>query len=180
MQKAGKETSLIRPLTPDDVEIYQRIRREALEQEPFAFGSSPSDDRARSADFVRTILASPDQAVFGAFAPELVGVVGVYRVLSLKSAHRAGIWGLYVKREHRSRGLGRSLLEAAINFARSLQGVSHVQLAVSERSPAAAALYESLGFVTWGVEPAALRIDGTDAAERHMVLSLKERAVDAG
>ena len=64
-------------------------------------------------------------------------------------------------------------MNAAIDFARQLPGVTDVQLAVSERAAAAAQLYTSLGFVTWGIEPAALRIDGVDAAEHHMVLMLR-------
>jgi hypothetical protein len=33
-------------------------------------------------------------------------------------------------------------------------------------------LYASLGFVAWGREPAALRIDGVDYDEIHMALRL--------
>jgi hypothetical protein len=50
--------------------------------------------------------------------------------------------------------------------------VGFVHLSVSERAEVASALYESLGFVTWGVEPAALRFDGANVAERHMQLVL--------
>lgn len=165
---------MIRPLSPDEAGAYQQIRREALEDAPFAFGSSPSDDRARSIEFVRQVLASPEQAVFGAFMPHLVGVVGIYRDPSEKAAHKAHLWGLYVDPSYRSSGLGRALVEAAIGFARSIGGVSHVHLSVSERALAAASIYQALGFETWGVEPAALRIKGENASERHMLLFLSE------
>jgi ribosomal protein S18 acetylase RimI-like enzyme len=90
----------------------------------------------------------------------------------VKGAHKAHLWGLYVKPAHRSSGIGRALVRAAIDFARSLDGVSHVHLAVSERASNAVALYQSLGFVVWGVEPAALRVGSQDISEQHMVLSL--------
>jgi len=163
---------MIRALSLDDASAFQDIRREALEDAPFAFGSSPSDDRARSIDFVREALVGLDQVIFGAFVPELVGVVGLYRDLSVKAAHKAHLWGLYVKRAYRAAGLGRALVATAVGFARSLDGVSHVHLAVSERAAGAASLYLALGFVTWGVEPSALRVDGQDISEQHMVLSL--------
>jgi ribosomal protein S18 acetylase RimI-like enzyme len=163
---------MIRALSPDDASDYQHIRREALEDSPFAFGSSPSDDRARSIEFVREALSSTDQAIFGAFMPDLVGVVGLYRDQGMKARHKAHLWGLYVRPAHRSAGLGRGLVEVAVGFARSLGGVNQVHLAVSERATSAARLYQSLGFVTWGVEPAALRIGGQDISEQHMLLSL--------
>src|SRR6476659_9110072 len=115
---------MIRALSPDDASDYQHIRREALEDSPFAFGSSPSDDRARSIEFVREGLSSTDQAIYGAFMPYLVGVVGLYRDQGMKARHKAHLWGLYVRPAHRSAGLGRALVEAAIGFARSLGGVS--------------------------------------------------------
>ena len=159
-------------MSTDDASAYRQIRGEALADAPFAFGSSPSDDRARSLEFLRETLASTDQAIFGAFTPELIGVAGLYRDRSVKGAHKAHLWGLYVKPSYRTSGVGRALVRAAIDFARSLDGVSHVHLAVSERAPNAAALYRSLGFVVWGVEPAALRVGGQDISEQHMVLSL--------
>jgi ribosomal protein S18 acetylase RimI-like enzyme len=112
--------------------------------------------------------------VFGAFAPELRGAVGIRRLERPKLHHKAELWGMYVRASHRRAGLGRRLVEAAIQFAREQDGVRQVHLAVTERAVAAAALYESLGFVTWGIEPAGLRVDGVDLAERHMVLRLDE------
>jgi RimJ/RimL family protein N-acetyltransferase len=63
-------------------------------------------------------------------------------------------------------------MAAAIAFARALPGVRQVHLCVS--SPAAAVLYQRLGFRTWGVEPAAMIVDGTLVDEKHMVLDLRE------
>ncbi len=164
---------VVRRLLASDAEAYFRLRREALETEPFAFSSSPAEDRALDPEFVRTSLGDPNQALFGAFSPELVGVTGVYRERGAKSAHKARLWGLYVRASHRRRGLGEQLVQAAIAFARSLEGVTHLHLSVTDRGKEAAALYEKLGFVTWGIEPAALRIGGAEAAERHMVLKLR-------
>jgi ribosomal protein S18 acetylase RimI-like enzyme len=68
---------------------------------------------------------------------------------------RPGIWSealecylaeLYVVPDSRGRGLGRRLMEAAIEFARS-RGADYMDLGTSETDVAARALYESLGFV---------------------------------
>ena len=165
---------MIRQLAPPDAEAYSTLREEALQREPFSFGSSPDEDVMRSIDFVRTLLSDERQAVFGAFAPDLVGAVGVRGLPRKKVRHKAEIWGMYLKKEYRGRGMARELVEAAIEFARGLPEVRYVQLAVTERAVAAGKLYDKLGFVAWAVEPAALSIDGVDIAERHMILKLEK------
>jgi ribosomal protein S18 acetylase RimI-like enzyme len=52
---------------------------------------------------------------------------------------------LYVVPERRGQGLGRALMEAAIEVARE-QGAAYMDLGTSEDDVAARALYESLGF----------------------------------
>lgn len=52
---------------------------------------------------------------------------------------------LYVVPERRGHGLGRALLEAAIDHARE-RGAAHIDLATGEDDVAARALYESAGF----------------------------------
>jgi ribosomal protein S18 acetylase RimI-like enzyme len=163
---------VIRRLTLADAVAFREIRREALEREPFAFGSLPGEDFAQSLEQVQGLLTDAQAAVFGAFEPDLVGIVGVRRQTQKKTRHKARIWGMYLRGEHRGRGLGRQLMEAAIAFAREQDGVRLLQLAVTERAATAAALYEKLGFVVWGIEAAGLHVEGADLIEKHMVLRL--------
>ena len=67
---------------------------------------------------------------------------------------RPGIWSqalecylaeLYVVPALRGHGLGRALMEAAIEYARG-RGADHMDLGTGEQDIAARALYESLGF----------------------------------
>ena len=163
---------IVRKLHLADAAEYFDLRREALEREPYAFGSSSSDDRFRSIEPVREALVDAEQAIIGAFAPELIGAVGIRRLTRAKLRHRAELWGMYVRAAHRRAGMGRRLVEEAIRFARDGDGIRQVHLAVTDRAVAAAALYEKLGFLVWGIEPAGLRVDGVDLAEKHMVLRL--------
>jgi ribosomal protein S18 acetylase RimI-like enzyme len=59
---------------------------------------------------------------------------------------------LYVVPGHRGRGLGRSLMEAAIELARA-RGAVDMHLGTGEEDVAARALYESLGFDNRGGRP---------------------------
>ena len=78
---------------------------------------------------------------------------------------------MYVRADYRRQGFGRRLVEEAIRSARE-GGVGQLHLTATERAAAARALYESVGFVVWGVEPSGLRVEGQDHAEHHMVLRL--------
>jgi ribosomal protein S18 acetylase RimI-like enzyme len=50
-----------------------------------------------------------------------------------------------VQPDHRGKGLGRALMEAAMEFARA-RGADYMDLGTAESDVAARALYESLGF----------------------------------
>jgi ribosomal protein S18 acetylase RimI-like enzyme len=52
---------------------------------------------------------------------------------------------LYVEPERRGHGLGRALMQTAIEIARA-EGATYMDLGTSEDDVAARALYESLGF----------------------------------
>jgi GNAT superfamily N-acetyltransferase len=166
---AGDAT--VRRLVESDASAWFALRREMLLDTPLAFSSSPEDDHFREEEVVRRYLAgATGGAAFGAFAPHLVGALGVLRDAHRKAAHKAWVWGMYVQASHRRRGLGRRLLEAAIAHARTLGGVRQVHLGVSDATPAARTLYEGLGFRRWGTEPRGVFHDGRYADEHHMVL----------
>ena len=154
--------------------MYAAFRLGALHDSPLSFMSSPEDDSACSAEIVRERLKTgpPNAIIIGAFAPELVGTLGLYRDAHLKAVHKVHIWGMYVAPSHRRAGIAAQLLEAAIQHARSIPGVSAIRLSVSSTAPAAQRLYERAGFRIWGTEPDSLRHNGQSATEYHMVLQL--------
>jgi RimJ/RimL family protein N-acetyltransferase len=163
----------IRRLHPEDSESLVALRREALESHPLAFGASIDDDRALSLEFVRAALADSDQAVFGGFEGEkLIGMAGVLRATRVKIHHKAHIWGMYVSRYARGKGVGRALLEAAIDQARAWPGVDQLHLGVTDAAVEARRLYETAGFRIWGREPRALQWEGRFVDEFHLVFDL--------
>ena len=167
---------MIRALEPHDAEVYVALRREALAESPLAFAASPADDFAGQAARVRESLArAPDWVLFGAFAPELVGTVGLFRDRHLKAAQRMHLWGMYVTPAQRRRGLAAALLAAALDHARQLEGVSWVRLSVTSAAVEARRLYERAGFELWGTEPDALRHAGESLTEHHLALHLGGR-----
>jgi ribosomal protein S18 acetylase RimI-like enzyme len=167
--------SLVRILQVDDIDELIRIRREALESVPTAFASSVDQDRGLDPTTVREVLSSPQKmAIFGLLddGERVVAMVGVFREEKEKLRHRANIYGMFVSDRFRGRGHGRDLLHAAVEHARSWDGVAQVHLSVSANAPAAKRLYESYGFQEWGREPRALCWKGEFFDESHLILSL--------
>jgi len=71
----------------------------------------------------------------------------------------ADIRGLAVAPDHQGRGLGRALVQAALDAARE-RGARKVTLRVLAPNTAARALYESCGFVVEGVRRDEFFLDG--------------------
>lgn len=173
MTSPAGEGPILRRLSPADAEAFAAFRQAYLEDAPLAFGASPESDFLGSADSVRRQLElGAASVIFGVFAPGLVGAAGLYREKRPKTGHKARVWGMYVSPAHRGRGHGRRLLEAAVAYARTLQGVTVVHLSVTEAAPAARRLYESAGFEVWGSEPEGMRHEGRALVEHHMIRRL--------
>jgi ribosomal protein S18 acetylase RimI-like enzyme len=102
----------------------------------------------------------PEQFLVAECDGRLVGFVRVVQPVPVPSgAHVRQIQGLAVDPTERRRGLGRTLLDAALNEARR-QGAHRITLRVLSVNTPARRLYESLGFVVEGVLPKEFLIDG--------------------
>ena len=153
----------IRPLTADDAVSYQGLRLMALTECPTAFASSHQEECQRPIEQIPTFLSgSHERVILGAFSDRtLIGIVGIGREAQLKQRHKAFIRGMYVAPSHRSNGVGRLLLNAALAIAQDWPEITLVTLVVTVGNHAAMALYRSLGFKAYGREPRALLVDGT-------------------
>lgn len=164
---------MIRLLTPADATAYAELRRLMLTESPWAFGSSPETDHASDPGRVAERLASANHVAAGAFDDgALVALARLVREERPKRAHIAGIFSVYTHPTARRRGLCRGVCLLLLDTARTWPGVTAVHLSVSGRASGARALYESMGFATWGTEPDALRVGGESFAEHHMRLRL--------
>ncbi|KJK24070.1 acetyltransferase [Burkholderiaceae bacterium 16] len=154
----------IRLLTPADAGAFQALRLEGLLEAPAAFGSSFEEERELPlATIAGRLAATPGKAVIGAFdqgdgAAALAGVVGVMREDKVKQRHKAFVWGMYVAPAYRGRRLGRQLMAQALAVAAAMPDLRQVTLSVTAANAPAIALYESMGFRRYGVEPQALYV----------------------
>jgi RimJ/RimL family protein N-acetyltransferase len=163
----------IRRLVPSDAAAFQSLRLQSLEDASSAFGSSYGEEASMPLSAIEDRLAVlPDRGIFGAFEEgRLVGIAGLGRESLRKLSHKAFIWGMYVAPAHRRTGLATALLAEAVAFARGIADVRQVNLCVNASASAAIHLYQMFGFVTFGLEPEAMLINGALYDELHMRLA---------
>jgi ribosomal protein S18 acetylase RimI-like enzyme len=160
----------IRVLLADDARAFQELRLSGLRECPTAFSSSYEEECDVPVLRVGEQLApTPDRAVFGAFEDDkLIGTAGLQRESHRKLSHKAFIWGVYVAPMYRKRGIGRRLLEAALEQAAGMPGLRQVSLGANAANSAAIDLYKALGFEPFGVEKGFLLVDGVLHDEVHL------------
>ncbi|WP_426442198.1 N-acetyltransferase family protein [Bradyrhizobium genosp. P] len=148
----------IRRLTAADAALYREIRLEALRSNPEAFGSAFETESIRPVGWFAERLEG-GAVMLGAFqAHELVGTIGFMVADGPKRQHKGAFVGMYVRQAARRAGVGRRLLDAALELA--AQSVELVQLIVVKGNEPALRLYQSAGFLEYGLERHALKIDG--------------------
>ena len=103
---------------------------------------------------------------------ELAGMAGFYREKHKKFQHKGVIWGVYVRPQSRRKGAARAILSEVIHRARMIQGLEQVLLVVAATGDKPRRLYESLGFVKYGVEPRSLKVGNEYVDDELMILYL--------
>lgn len=153
----------IRILGPDDVEIFRRIRLEALRAEPAFFASSAEDWEVLPDEEWRRRLT--DNAVLVALrCDQPVGIMGLMRQRSSKMAHRATIVMVYLRADQRGAGLAKALLDALTDHARDC-GIRQLELAVSAENHVAMRFYLREGFSEVGRIPGGFLHNGAEIDE---------------
>jgi RimJ/RimL family protein N-acetyltransferase len=164
-----------RILTAEDSGAYKPVRYRALMEEKNAF-SFPPDVFARMSDLEVQQRLTPDEDHYlvGAWTDEgaLVAQAGLFRDAQPKLRNKASIFGTYVAPEWRGQGIARGLMTYLLSQVHRIPDLRQVQLCVVETQIPAKTLYESLGFVVFGLEKEALNVDGRYLDEYHMQLFL--------
>lgn len=140
----------VRRVTGDEWQALRDIRLRALADSPDAFGSTYAEASARPERWWREWAAnsaeSDTQAMVLAWdGAEAVGIAGVFADV--------GVWhviSMWVEPRVRGQGVGRSLLDAVVVWAR-VRGGDTIRLSVTDGNDAARALYERYGFLDTGV-----------------------------
>ncbi len=167
----------IRAFLPTEIEAYTKIRLRALTENPEAFLTTAEDfqNRPKSTTIARLKrnYESPNECMLGAFdGDEPIGMMGVIRAGAEKIHHIAGVIAVFVAPEYRGQQIGGRLLDAAIAYARTMEGLEQLRLGVVTTNQTAINLYRSRGFEIYGTEINALKAGDTYWDEHLMWLRL--------
>jgi RimJ/RimL family protein N-acetyltransferase len=172
----------IRPLQASDAVAYKALRDEALRSTPDAFTSDYESSVGRTAQSYVERFGEPASGQFflGAFdaSGALLGCVGCEREQRVKQRHCAVVVGMMVAPSAQRQGIGRQLVQACIDHAQRVPGLSQLVLTVTASNTHVVRLYEQAGFRAWGLLPGAIVVDGVPYDKLHMLLLLRSASRD--
>jgi RimJ/RimL family protein N-acetyltransferase len=170
---------VLRTLQSRHTRSYRSLRHQALGETAPSFGTSLSEELKKPYRQYFNDLSqyrrSQSDFLLGLFEENedrLIGCLGFYRHKKLKTRHKGLIWGMYVHPVHRRKGLGHWMLSDAITRIRRQEDLEIVHLGVVSQNAEAMQLYEGLGFVSFGKEPRAFKLQGVYYDIQHMYLEL--------
>ncbi len=135
----------IRRIGPDEWQVFRGIRLAALQEAPYAFGSTYEAEVGAGEESWRHRLSERTRFVAEIDA-QVVGTVGAGPG---EFSGAAALTALWVDPGFRGQGVGSALVEAVLDWAKS-QGFSQVLLWVTEVNHKAERLYERQGFARTG------------------------------
>lgn len=166
---------VVRVLRPTDVSPYFALRLALLRSDPLAYVTTAEEWAGRRlADVAGRLGMTEHHVTYGAYlGSDLAGILTLLRESRTGLAHRTEIVSVGVLPAFRGQGCADALLRSAIAQARRWEGAEQIDLSVTETQHAALRLYRRWGFVTWGVQPGAVRgPDGSLRALHHLTLKL--------
>lgn len=147
-----------RRLSLSDFEPWNKVRTEALDFEPMAFGRSNADEEPGRENLFKNNVGRDDRFIIGLFDEgNLIAIGGFFRHEPIKAFHKGTVWSVFVKPEYQGKGIGRKLMEEVIYEAKKMKGLESILIGVSSNNPKAISLYRNLGFIEYGREPNCLK-----------------------
>jgi ribosomal protein S18 acetylase RimI-like enzyme len=140
----------VRRASESEWQQARELRLRALGDTPDAFLRSQAEEsRLPESEWRDRLAERSDRAwiVEAADSGRFAGMVVV--AFRGADADTASLFGMWVEPGQRRRGIGRRLVEAAVDWARAA-GAKRVELEVNEAMEPAAALYRACGFVPTG------------------------------
>ncbi|MDD2516086.1 MAG: N-acetyltransferase [Candidatus Gracilibacteria bacterium] len=136
---------IFRKIKPKDWQEYKKIRLEALQEEPIAFGASYEEKIIENENNWK-ISIKKSSIFFALDNDEIIGIMGYWFETNLKTKHIAKIFGVYLKEKYRKKGIGDKFLKFILKQIIQNKEIKKIALAVNTKQKGAIKLYEKNGF----------------------------------
>lgn len=141
----------IEPITMKNVVLFKSVRLRALQEAPYAFGSTYAKEAEfDDAEWVRRAERWNGERGIGFLAmdgSDGCGIAGAF--LDSNDATQAQLVSMWTAPTHRQQGVGRMLVNEVLAWAR-LRSARTLLLMVTSNNEAAMRFYEKLGFTRTG------------------------------
>ena len=138
---------VIEPITAANLLVFKDVRLRALQDAPYAFGSTYAREvQFSDAEWAKRAERWNGQSGIGLVAMDgdvACGIAGSF--LDEKDATRAQLLAMWTAPTYRQRGVGRLLVNDVLNWARG-RNARILQLMVTSNNEGAIRFYERLGF----------------------------------
>jgi RimJ/RimL family protein N-acetyltransferase len=153
--KSGKKI-VVRDLSPDDVDaLYAYITEIGMEDTFIEINPKSLVTYEEEAKYVSDCLEKIEKkkllVLLAFFEDELIGNVNVE--VQLRRKQHVGTLGILVKKAYRGDGIGKKLMELAINEAEEKLNLTQITLGCYANNSVGLALYKKLGFTEYGRLP---------------------------
>jgi RimJ/RimL family protein N-acetyltransferase len=166
----GGRSFVIRPASADDAASLVALR-DSVATEGVWVAAEPGERTSLEESLtLASLLTHGGLALVAEVEGTVVGQLAVQRRQGRYESHRGDL-SITVHRDHREQGLGRALLDTAVDWARAVR-LGKLTLGVFPENLRAIALYRSAGFVEEGLLRGHLRVDGGDRDLTLMGLTL--------
>ena len=155
------------PITADHIqEFWSAVDSVAREHKYLAFLEGPPINTTK--DFVLQNINGNWPHFIAVSDGKIIGWCDI-SALDRPVFEHIGSLGIGVLAPYRGQGVGKALMDAALQKAR-LKGLTRIELTVREKNTSAIALYEKMGFEKEGVHRNGVCIDGK--YENHIFMAL--------
>jgi ribosomal protein S18 acetylase RimI-like enzyme len=141
----------IRPITPLNASLFKAVRLRALQNAPYAFGSTyAKESQFADSEWLARIERMNGKRGIGYLAMDgetACGIAGSF--LDENDSTRAQLISMWTAPTHRQQGIGRLLISEILNWAR-LRKAHTLLLMVTSNNQPAIHFYERLGFTRTG------------------------------
>jgi len=175
---------MIRALTPQDSDIYKKLRLLSLQTDPLAFLSTFEIESSYPPFYFRQKIASslkaPAYGVYGFFDENtLQATAQLADSYYHNKRHIAFLNEVYVNPEYRRKGIATKLVNYLIAKAKENPALEQLHLRANSGNRGAISFYEKLGFKRIAVLKDAVKNSDNSYQDEHFYsLELKTKAVE--